>query len=208
MSHSLSPRSGAQGAGPDQIHSQDVDDIIGIAARMKQANAERLTVEELEEVARDLDIEPQYVAQAVETLRRRRADAQAREAAQRARRRKIALGAAVAAAAVAVIVGAMAMIGRSGLSERLAAVRAQHAQVVNVMERQRQVDARLAGQPQTPDRQAEMLGSENRVRVETKRYNQAASAYNERVSSLTGGLALALFDLPERVPMAHEVSEW
>lgn len=175
---------------------------------MKQADAERLTVEELEEVAGDLDIEPQYVAQAVETLRQRRARAQAREAARRARRRKIALGVGIAAAAVAVILGLMAMIGRSGLSERLAAIRAQHAQVVNVMERQQQVEVRLTGQPQTPDREAELLGSENRVRVEIKRYNQVASAYNEHASSIAGAVALAIFDLPARVPMAHEVSEW
>ena len=35
----------------EKVHIEDVDDVIGLAAQMKDADADRLTVAELEEVA-------------------------------------------------------------------------------------------------------------------------------------------------------------
>ncbi|HRE91428.1 MAG TPA: hypothetical protein PK095_20085, partial [Myxococcota bacterium] len=41
---------------PRTINYEDVDDIIGVAAEMSDLDAERLSVEDLSAIAKDLDI--------------------------------------------------------------------------------------------------------------------------------------------------------
>ena len=196
----------------DQVEThvdvEDVDDVIGVAARMKDADQDRLTVEEVEEVALELDIEPEYVGRAVEALEARRAEQERREEAERAGRR-LRRGVAVAAA-VALVVGLLgaSLLGQSGLSERQSVADQKRAQVVNVIERRRQVQATLKGQPMTPDREAERIGSENRVRVEQRRYDEAAARYNAYASSIPGMLACALFGRPSQLPLSNEIDTW
>lgn len=200
--------SGPKRVQTEKIAYEDVDDVIGLAARLKEADEERLTVEELEEVARELEIEPEYVARAVDALRRRRLEQAERSQATQARRRKLVVGVAAVVAGLCGVVVATGLVGRGGLSERLSTSKQKRAQVVNVVERRARVEARLKGLPQTPDREAELIGSENRVRIETKRYDEAAARYNTYASSIPGLVAVALFRMDARLPLSNEVKAW
>lgn len=197
-----------QTATAQKVHVEDVDDVIGVAARLKDADADTLTVEELEEVAAELDIEPEYVSRAVEALRQRRAQAQ-KQLQQQKQRRK-AIMAAIIALVVAILggLGVTAAVGQGGLHQRANEVSQRRAQVVNVLERQQGVERRLKGQEMTPDREAEIIGAENRVRVEARRYDQAATEYNNYTRSLPGRVGAKVTDLPDKMPLSTEIQTW
>jgi hypothetical protein len=192
----------------EAVHVEDVDEIIEIAARMKDADADRLSPEDLEAVALELGIEPQYVARAVKALQERRDDAQRAAQARRQRQRLAALVGAAMLAALLVAFGGAALLGRQGLTERHNALQARRAQVHNVAERQDKVEARLHGLPLTPDREAELIGAENRVRVEARRYDEAATDYNNYATSALGALGALLTDLPDAAPLSPEIQQW
>ena len=54
------------------------------------------------------------------------------------------------------------------------------------------------------DSDAELLGAENRVRVEQKRYDEAAAKYNAEARGVGAGLARTFVGLPAEVPMSNE----
>lgn len=89
----------------NDVDNADIDDIIEIAARLQdddEAAEDRASVEEVEAVAEELDIDPAYVEQAIEVLATQR-----REAALRAVRTRGQLqrGALVLAAIVLLVAG-------------------------------------------------------------------------------------------------------
>lgn len=191
-----------------RVDHEDVDDVIGIAAQMKEAEADQLSVEDLQGVAAELDIEPEYVERAVKTLEERRAKAEA-EVREVTRKKRLVLGGAVAVASLLLVVFcATALSASATLGELHGAVAQKHAQVANVIERQQSVESKLKGLPMTPDREAEIIGSENRVRVEKKRYDEAATAYNTFAVTWRGKLGATLSSTPDHVPLSHEVRSW
>ena len=99
-------------------------------------------------------------------------------------------------------------VSYGGLNDRLADVERARAQVVNVLERQVATQAQWAAQPDGPDKNAELTGAESRVRVERRRYDEAASAYNADVTGFPRGLLASLFGLPEKLLLSHEVDQW
>ena len=72
----------------------------------------------------------------------------------------------------------IAFSGQGSLEDALATAEQKKAQVRNVLERQVAVHERYQGRPSTVDSEAEISGAENRVRVERRRYDEAASEYN------------------------------
>ena len=77
---------------PD-VPDEDIDDIIAIASELQEADRradESATIQEIEAVAEELDIDPSYVEKAIATLEGRREEEaasaeQAREQARRSR---------------------------------------------------------------------------------------------------------------------------
>ena len=67
--------------------------------------------------------------------------------------------------------------------------------------RQRAIQATLGSQPSTPDREAELVGAENRVRVEVQRYAKAAAEYNEAASGLLAPILASWAGLPRELPL-------
>lgn len=63
--------------------------------------------------------------------------------------------------------------------------------------------ARLGAMPMA-DRAPELEGADNRVAIERRRFDRAASDYNARVESFPGWLWARVFGLPMRVPLSHE----
>src|SRR5690606_2826466 len=138
---------------------------------------ELLSVEELEEVAAELEIPKHLVAPAVETVRRRREAALAAERTRAERARRIRIGLLVGAGVLGVFVLVASFTTYSGLREARLAAERQRAQVINVLERQQATTAQWAGAAESADKHAELSGAENRVRVERARYDELATEY-------------------------------
>jgi hypothetical protein len=107
-------------ARPD-IPDEDIDDIIGIAAELQahdRAASEGATLAEVEAVARELDVDPQYVDDALEELNRRRAAAAAtsQKAALQAQERKSKAG----IGAVTALVAGLLLLGGLGVAVQAA----------------------------------------------------------------------------------------
>ncbi len=187
-----------------KVDYEDVDDVIGIAAEMMHAQADMLSVQELEEVARELEIPAEFVARAVSELDRRREARSQAEAVASNKRKKF-------AASVGAVVGFMLLwmvLDHSMLSGQWTSVEQAHAQVVNVIERQQATEARYAALKESVDKDAELAGSENRVRIERRRYDEAAGSYNARVRRFPTNLWISSTAMPKRAPMSNEVEKW
>jgi hypothetical protein len=192
----------------DRIAIEDVDDVIEAAAKAKEQAVETLSVEELQEVAAEIDIDPELVPAAIEEVRRRRAaalEAERREA-QAATRRRMIASAVVGSLGVSIAV--WALVVRGSVKDAHIEVERRRAQLVNVIERQRATQVQWEASPESPDKNAELSGAENRVRVERKRYDQAVADYRDAVSGPMGRWVASWSDYPDEVPYASEVSQW
>jgi hypothetical protein len=133
-----------------------------------------------------------------ETLRERSA-ARARQAKQE----RLWLGVAAAGVLALALVGWQARATGASLVPLHAEVTRARAQVENVREREAEVLARMEGAAPGPERDAEIAGASNRVRVERGRYDSAAAAYNAATSSAWARLCAKLSSLPERAPLSN-----
>lgn len=91
------------------------------------------------------------------------------------------------------------------LTTRYAAVEKSRAQVKNVKERQLEVTAHQQYAEPSETRDAEIAGAENRVRVERKRYDEAATAYNAELDGFFVKWAAKTRGLPPSVELSTEV---
>ena len=190
------------------VPAEDVDDVIGAAEAIKRSEEDQLSLAELMAVGRELDLDERHVERAVEKLATDRKEQQARQLLLAARRRKLLAWVGGALLALVLLVSVVTLAARSTLTGSLAAVEQKRAQVHSVVERQARVKALYAGRAATSESDAELLGAENRVRIEQRRYDEAAARYNADAKGLGAGLARALFGLPEAVPMSNEVAQW
>ena len=192
---------------PETIDSEDVDDVIGIASdiaeRERQA-ADKIAVGDVVDIGEQLGLEAEHVEEAIDELQDREEAARAR-ALQRARTLKLA---GIVAGAIAVLAIVLAFVGRGSVRSAKAEVDKRRAQVRNVVDRQDSVRARLAGQPLNADREAELSGADNRVSIEKRRYDEAATEYNETAGSFPGSWGASLFGLEARVPLSSEIEQW
>lgn len=192
----------------DKVAFDDVDDVIAAAARAKDQEASFLSVEELQEVAAELDIPARLLGPAIEEVKRRREAELAREnaaAEASARRLRIALGAAAAVAGLLLMWGLWA---RASLRDALLEAERQRSQVVNVMDRQVATRAQWVDAPDSADKRAELSGAENRVRVERQRYDDLATEYGKEAMSLGGRVVAWLGGYPAELPLSSEIDGW
>jgi hypothetical protein len=198
----------AKGGLREAVARDDVDDVIEEAARLQTEEADQLSVSDLKEVAKELDIDERYVDRATERLEARRAEA-TRIARERiaARRKLFRVTAGVLGAVLGVLL-VTALVGQSGLRAELVVVEQARAQVRNVVERQQAVEARYRTLSESPEKDAELAGAENRVRIERKRYDEAVAQYNAAAGGAAATLGAWLFALPRRMPFSNEVTQW
>lgn len=190
------------------IEREQLDDIIGEAARQKQVAEESLTVDEIQEVAAELDIDEQYVDAAVNELQRRQKEAEKRRERAEERRkrlRKIALWVFVSVGAICLVTFG---ISYARLNGKLSEAEQKRAQVESVVERQAQTRAQYEGQPTSIEKNAALEGAENRVRIEIRRYDQVAAGYNRSARGFPGNLVTSTLGMPEKLPLSNEVDEW
>lgn len=187
-----------------QVDLEDVDDVIGLAAEMHHADEGKLTVEELSKVAEELELPTHYVEQAVEALELRRSAA--RDASAR-HKRTLAVSAVASAVAVGLLV-ISALTSANALRARAAEVAMRRAQVATVVARRDRTVERVAPDAAGRDAQAELAGADNRVAIETRRYDEAASAYNVEASSFPANLWAPLFGAASDYPLSSEIDQW
>lgn len=189
---------------PREVDYEDVDDIIGIAAEMQDLESDRLSIDDLREVASDLEISERHLEPAITELRRRRKALLEREAARKRRRNYILYG----VFAVVAVLLVWALISSGNLGSLHNEAKRARAQVVNVTERQAATVLQWRDLPNSPERSAELSGAENRVRIERQRYDEAAAAYNSAASSFPNRLWRGLFGHPASLPLSNELSSF
>jgi hypothetical protein len=195
-----------------RIELDDVDEVIGLAAELREREATELTLAELEEVGRELELDATYVHRAVEALDAKRREAA--EASKQAERERVArrsmLARLVVACAVAGLLATIA-VWTSGSSSQAelrahhAEVEARRAQVINVVERKAATERQWRDAPAGPSRDAELSGAENRIRIERKRYDEAAARYNAANGGAFTRYWARRAGLPDRAPMSNEI---
>lgn len=187
------------------IARDDVDDVVGVASELAEAEQARVRIADMKEIAADLAIDPKHVEPAIETLAERRRQEVRREAqAAAARRTWLARG----GAAVAVVLGLTVGCGlwtRSALAPRWVEVERARSQVETVVARRAEVESIWRDRAAGIDRDAELAGAENRVGVERRRYDDSAADYNTAAASLPHAWLCGLVGVPCRAPLASEI---
>ena len=181
----------------DLVHDSDLGDVIEIAAERQQQADESLSVEEVKEVAEELDIDASHIDDAVNELEvRKRADLQ--EKAETSKFKLI--GGGVVGAFVLILIGiGISMSG--SLSSKYTDVEQAKAQYQNVLDRKKSVEKMWKGKPDSPDKMAALEGAENRVRVEGQRYD-AATKYNQSL-----GFWATMTGAEDKVPLSSELGK-
>ncbi|RVU48564.1 hypothetical protein EA187_03800 [Lujinxingia sediminis] len=184
------------------IDYDDVDDIIATAERLREKARNELTLDEMREVGAEVGIPAEYIDRAHQKLQEvRRAETIAAIRQKNRRRRLLSIAGGILL--VIVVAGAVSYrTTTSRLSELYAEVERHQAEVANVKARQQAVEAHYRDLPDSIDKQAELIGAENRVHVATQRFHEAAARYNSAVrlppaSLITGG------NLPKTVKLSH-----
>jgi hypothetical protein len=198
------PASKPKRKAPRVVAYDDVDDIIGIASEMQNLDADRLSVEDLREVASDLEVPEQYLGPAIVELKRRREALLAAEAEKR-KRRKI-IGFTLGGVVVLVVIWALG--SQRSLASELADVQAARAQVENVVTLRKRKIAEWGPKADSPERAAELAGADNRVAIERRKYDEAARRYNAKAGGFPTGLWAAVFGMPSQVPTSDAMNGW
>ena len=141
---------------------------------------------------------------ALAELRQQRARERHAEREAQARKRKLLVGAAATAGGLLVVVIAAAFNTQGDLNRALAELDRTHAQLVNVRERQAAVVREWGQRPPGADRDAELSGAENRVRIERARYDEAAADYNATVGATWPSIVARAFQLPTRARLSDD----
>lgn len=166
----------------------DVDDVMELAERLRSEDVVRFSASEMAEMGGELGIPAEYIEQARSQLKERRLLEERQALEKAAAQKKMMLFGAMGAAVLVAVVGIVSL-GASSKVGRLAEVAdSAIAQVESVRERQVSVKALLADRPDSPDKDAELIGAENRLRVELKRCNEAVVRYNQSASSFPASL--------------------
>ena len=179
---------------------EDLYDLIELASKRQAAKQDRLTEAEVDAIAEELGIDPAYIDQAQHELARIRT----KHDHERARRRKLLKVTLIGIGVFLVILGWLGIAARGSLLELLTEVDRAKAQLVNVMERQKAVQKRLSGAPESRGKAAELAGAENRVRIQRKRYDESATAYNGQATGFLNSIWCTVFTLPSAVPLSNE----
>jgi uncharacterized protein HemX len=189
------------------IDDEDVDDIVEIASELQQQESEdaaRLDRDDMIQIGTELGLDEEHVDEAIEVHQDREEAAE-----EKARTHaKIAIVAGVAVAFLAILVLILAFVGRGSVKEERSKVNKAKAQVRNVLDRQANVEKRFEGAELNSDREAELAGAENRVAIEKRRYDEAATEYNDVAGSFPGSWGATVFGLPKSVPLSNKVDEW
>gem|GEM_PF-2284975 len=206
---------------PD-IPDDEVDDIVELAARLKDedpAQARGATPQEVEQVAQELDIEPEYVQAALEQWKSDKAEAKARAAAMEAaavdereassKRRKFTFWMALATIVIlAMTTAAMATLGAARVNSAHYDVVTAHSQLSVVLDRQAAMAPQLValggGDPGTLSTLASEVSSAEDMEVRLQKSKELGLEMAKGLAAKPGSLSEA--DAQLRLNLQHEVT--
>jgi hypothetical protein len=184
------------------VSREDVDDVVDIATELMSvddAAKSKLSLEEMKELGEELDIPAEYIEKAQSELTRRRQEKKLEEAQAQASRNRLIKIASLVLAGLFLVFAILIMGKTSGLNAAYEKVEKAAAQMKNVQARKLAITEMYKNRPDSMDKDAELVGAENRIRVETKRHAEAAAEYNKRARGFLAGMAAALSGLPSKV---------
>ena len=178
------------------VAQEDVDDIVEIAMHMMIEDDDKLSLEEVEAIGEELDIPAEYIAKAQKQLERDRKAALKAE-------REAEMAADAKKRIVTLILAAIGMLGAgwvtivvTSISGAYARVEAAERKVENVIERKAEIEKLYDGKPESADKQAELVGAQNRIRVETGRKADAVAEYGNVARGPVSSMIRAAMGLP------------
>jgi hypothetical protein len=185
----------------DMVAYEDVDDVIEVAERLLMEDQGALSADEIAEIGGELDIPEEYIERAREQLAEQRQDEQRQAQRARQSRRRILRAAGISAALIVLVFGVWSYAAVSKLGPLHANVEAHRAEVANMQERKVDIEQQFADRPDSLEKDAQLVGSQNRLRVATKRYNEAAAAYNRQASTFPASMWTSVVGLPTHVSL-------
>ncbi len=228
------------------IPQEDLDDVVAMAHKLQEEARQAprtMGPRDVEAVASELQISPEFVDKAVEELRRRREDQKAAQRAKEATRHRLKTRAIAVGAGVLLLLAALGGAGAVGVGAAQQRAQGAESALSVVIDRQvailpqlvalsggdpgtlsgyeaklKQADsvaerleaarelsnamaAKMGKLPPAPDAetaarkrdlQYEIVGSQNRITVEQRRYQEALGAWRSASSTPQGKLAVSL----------------
>lgn len=166
----------------------DVDEVMELAERLRSEDVVQFSASEMAEMGDELGIPAEYIEQARSQLRERRLREEKLAAEKQAQQKKLVRFAVIGSVVLVAVFGVWSMSASSKVGQLATAADSAIAQVESVQERQKSVKAMLADRPDSPDKDAELIGAENRVRVELKRCNDVVVRYNQYAGTFPASL--------------------
>lgn len=166
----------------------DVDEVMELAERLRSEAVVEFSASEMAEIGDELGIPAEYIEQARNQLKERRLLEEKQALEKAAQQKKMVRFGVIGGVVLVSVMSIWSMSASSKVGKLATAADAAIAQVESVQERQKSVKAMLAGRPDSPDKDAELIGAENRLRVELKRCNDAVVLYNQYAGSFPASL--------------------
>ena len=189
------------------VKSDDVDDIIGIAEQLKERDTETLTVDDMVEIAGELDIEVEYVEKAIHHLKHQRLAEQEKEKQAQIRWQKYKKLGAVALAVAFALFLLGGIVTQSSLSSKFSEVKTLESKVVSALERQKKILERY-GTRSDVDADGAIDGAENRVRLAKRHYDEAVGTYNKSANRIWAKVWAGFLAYPSRISFSSAIEEW
>ena len=174
-------------------------------AEQARAEEDSVSVAQLVENGGDVGLPGSAMVDADAKLEEQKRVAKEREA----QRKRYIVAAVLGIVVSAVVLLSIAAVGRSSLAEQRADVDAKRAQVTDVIGRRNDMLSKLEGVDlANEERWAEISASEDRIAVEKRRYDEAATEYNRRAATFSGSLGASFFGHPKHIELSNEIVSW
>lgn len=164
-----------------------------------------MSVAQLVETGAEIGLPASAMVDAAAALEEQKRAAKEREALRK--RYLFALVAGIVFSVVVIV--SIAAVGRSALAAQKVVVDGARAEVLSVTLRRNELLDKMRNADLTAEETwAEISGSETRISVEKRRYDEAALEYNRRVATFSGSLGATLFGYPKHMEPSNEIVSW
>lgn len=186
---------------PD-VPDEDIPEIIALAEKL-QEEADKdwgdVSVDELKQAARELDIQPEYIEAAIAQRANDRALAAAEEEARRGRLRKMLQGAAALVLAVVLGLSGLGLLGAGSVNRSYAQVQQAEQAVLVVLERQANLAPQLlalsGGDPGSLGDVIEDTQTSGDIEAKLRASSALGTALAEQLAAVEGADPQVLQDL-------------
>ena len=190
------------------IDIDDLDDLIGIAERLREEDTDKMSFEEMAAIAKELNISPEYLQKAIKELEKKRQQEEEDKQKSIQEQKASAKTLKYTSFAIGGVLFLSCLFSYASLSGKDADVELQRSMVGNALERQKVVQKRYGKESPTPEVNASIDGAENRVRIAKQRYDKAATVYNATARSFLHRPWAGLLGFPSKQPLSTARTSW